>query len=114
MVEDLSKNPNYKYCNYCKLYKKGDEFYDYRWEYKVPCITCQRKMATDRDKRLKEAGFSPSVRNPGTYLNQETKDEVFELMKAMGWIYNDNGVFSKEGIKDKYKNWSNLKPYKRK
>ena len=113
MVEDLSKNPAYKFCSYCDTYKLHKEFYNYRIDYKVPCIICQRKMATARDNKIKESGFSPSTRKPNTYLNQQTKDDVFEIMNAMGWIYNDNGIFSKEGIKDKNNNWSYLKRYKR-
>ena len=112
-VEDLSLNPNYKYCSYCNFYKLLDEFYSYRIAYKVPCITCQRRMTTARDNKIKESGFSPSSRKPGHYLNQQIKDDVFEIMFAMGWIYNDNGVFSKEGIKDKNNVWSKIKHKKK-
>jgi hypothetical protein len=117
---DYSNDPNYKLCRTCNEYKLIEtEYYMHNIKSKnvyMDCRTCH--LEKDRQRRLelvKETGGSlRHYEEPDRYYDEYQKEATFEIMYALGWTYNDNGVWSKEGIKDKENNWFGLKKPKRK
>lgn len=79
------------------------------------CKTCHNKNAKQKQDeahkiKMRENGGSERVKTkPNEYMDVYQKAQTFWLMELIGWKYNDNGVWSKEGIKDKDKNWVNVK-----
>lgn len=107
-------NTDYKLCKGCNEYKdKVSGFYYIKQTgyYHQLCKVCHNnksKEATRRyyeEKRKNNGGSETISPKPNTYRDEYQKEQTFWIMELMGWTYNDNGVWSKEGIKDKDKNW---------
>jgi hypothetical protein len=118
--EYYNNKPEYKKCNKCNTWKNLDEgFYKKRsTDYVLynSCKDCHNKCNRDKTLvRLKEKGGSERVPpKPNTYADPYQKEFVFDFMKVMGWSFNtENGVWYKEGIKDKDNNWVNVIPTER-
>jgi hypothetical protein len=100
-------NPNYKKCNTCGVNKVLEQYYfhckakDQRFG---RCIECQRKKDREQSKLKKEeqGGSLLVLMKPNTYVDEYQKENTFQLMKSIGWSFNEeNGVWWKEGIKSK-------------
>ena len=107
---------NQRRCKVCKEIKDMTEYYERRFQ----CITCVRKYEnTSRRKRdeqhkMENGGSERVPQKPGVYADKYQKKQVSEFLIALGWKLNTNGVWSKEGFKDKNKVWSKpIKKYKR-
>ncbi|CAB5214078.1 hypothetical protein UFOVP185_10 [uncultured Caudovirales phage] len=110
-VIDYSTNPDYKFCKGCEIYKPRDEFYQQQLKFNSRCRACEAMYQSKIRAERKLLGYDVDTKKPNSYLNEEQRNDVFMVMEAIGWTYNDNGVWSKEGIKDKDKVWTNV--YKR-
>ena len=110
---DYSTNPNYKKCSVCKEYKHLDDYYFHQKEKGIKfadCVDCHReKDKRERDEYLKNNGGSDRVhRLPNQYQDEYQKEQVFEVMIALGYNFNEeHGVWLKDGVKS----LRNDKPY---
>jgi hypothetical protein len=81
------------------------------------CITCVReyenktRRTKDEERMINNGGSERVKQKPGDYTDQYQEGQTTEFLTLLGWVLNDNGVWSKEGFKDKNKNW--LKPIKK-
>ena len=111
---DIHKdNPDYRKCKMCEQYKPVSEFYQNKQNgyYHARCKVCHNQYTCKRQheyyqKRYETCGGSEKVLpKPNAYMDKYQEEQTHWVMKLMGWTYNDNGVWSKEGIKDKDNNW---------
>jgi hypothetical protein len=107
----------FKECIDCKLILPLTDYYK-NSKSNIPFRRCKKCQSLVNKKGLKEAielkrvecGGSERVpTKPNTYTDEYQKAQTFWIMELMGWTYNDNGVWSKDGIKDKDKFWVNVK-----
>jgi hypothetical protein len=115
---DLFKgNPLYKFCKNCDQYKLLTDYYvnknikGYATWCKVCHNTHTRQKQTEyyQNKYKNNGGSERVLAKPNNYTDEYQKEQTFCIMEIMGWNYNENGVWSKEGIKDKDNNWTNVK-----
>jgi hypothetical protein len=102
----------YKECDTCKITKTKIDFYhSQRGKAFKNCKECHVKHYKEKivDKQKNNGGSERIINKPDTYVDRYQKEQTFWLMELLGWTYNDNGVWSKEGIKDKDKVWTNIK-----
>ena len=111
-VEDLTPQIEYKKCNKCKQLLPVSEYYAaragrYAGKPTARCKVChnENKKKEYRQKVEDNGGGLVVPMYPNTYGDEHQRVNTFLLMEAMGWVFNDNGVWSKEGIKDKDKVW---------
>ena len=85
------------------------------------CISCVReKEATYRRKeslqyKIENGGSERVPQKPGVYADIYQQKQVTEFLTELGWKLNTNGVWSKEGFKNKDKVWEKpIKKYKHK
>lgn len=110
-------NPLFKFCKNCNQYKLLTEYYVNKKinGYATWCKVCHnahqyKKQREYYDNKFKNNGGSERIlATPGKYVDEYQKEQAFWVMELMGWKHNENGVWSKEGIKDKDKNWPNVK-----
>jgi hypothetical protein len=112
----IDYSSNYKKCNTCHEVKPVEQFYfqsrksGQRFN---RCAECEiEKDRLYREKERKEQGGAIRVYSkPNTYNDEYQKDATFKIMKAYGWIFNENnGIWWKPGIKDENGIFFNLKP----
>ena len=103
----------YKECLKCKELKPVTEYYSARAGRYAGTPTSRCKIChNEKNKRLYKEKIEDNggglvvPRYPNTYGDELQKQNTFQIMEAMGWIFNDNGVWSKEGIKNKDKKWA--------
>lgn len=98
----------YKQCNDCKEVKPIDEFYNSAYKNPIrKCKTCYKKYHRNKIIQSMEnkGGADNYKSNPNEYTSEIQKEQTFMVMELCGWTYNDNGVWSKPGIKTKDKIW---------
>lgn len=102
-----------KICGKCFEEKLVDEFYfnitrNCLTSYCKPCI---KLIKTEKDKKIQlEEGFKRIRQQPNTYNDENERKLTFELLNALGWIFNEeNGIWYKPGIKNPDGTW-NFKP----
>lgn len=117
---DLFKdNPDYKFCKTCNTYKlRLTEFYTWGKE-KRPQTLCkechnfksrQRTREYFENKRINNGGSERIKNRPNQYTDEYQKEQTFWIMNLMGWTFDEEtGVWWKEGIKDKFKEWDKIK-----
>ena len=103
-------------CKDCGEVKNITDYYVNRFQ----CISCVReKEATYRrkeslERRINNGGSERVPQTPGVYADIYQEKQVKEFLTAIGWKLNPNGVWSKEGFKNKNKKWEKpIKKYKR-
>jgi hypothetical protein len=115
---DLFKgNPLYKFCKNCNQYKLLTDYYVNKGinGYATWCKVChnshtrQKQTEYYQNKYKNNGGSERVLSKPNNYTDEYQKEQTFWVMELMGWTYNENGVFSKDGIKDKDNNWMNVK-----
>jgi hypothetical protein len=101
-----------KQCAKCKEILPLSEYYAaragrYAGKPTARCKVChnENKKKEYRQKVEDNGGGLVVPMYPNTYSDKHQRVNTFLLMEAMGWVFNDNGVWSKEGIKDKDKVW---------
>lgn len=103
---------NTKQCATCMEYKTFDNFYLSHAGNPVkmckPCYVQYHRNKVEH-KYKENGGKDQYYMECDRYTTQEQKDQVFMVMEALGWTYTD-GVWWKEGIKDKNKVWTNITP----
>ena len=110
-------NPLYKFCKNCNQYKLLTDYYVNKGinGYATWCKVChnthtrQKQIEFYQNKYKNNGGSERVLAKPNNYTDEYQKEQTFWVMQVMGWTYNENGVFSKEGIKDKDNNWMNVK-----
>ena len=115
--DPFKDNPLYKFCKNCNQYKLLTDYYVNKSikGYATWCKICHnaqqhKKQREYYDNKFKNNGGSECILStPGKYKDIYQKEQLFWVLELIGWTHNENGVWSKEGIKDKDKNWYNLK-----
>lgn len=111
----VENNPDYRKCNKCGVYKlKLEGFYKAGVVWFKTCKECEleKDRAERMERYLDNGGSGRFYTKPNEYIDDYQKENVFMLMKAMGWTFNeDTKVWSKPGIKDKNNKWNILKPF---
>ena len=105
-----------KKCLMCNEFKPLSEFYQNKQSgyYHTRCKFCHNQYTCKRQheyyqKKYETCGGSEKVMvKPNTYMDRYQEEQTHWVMKVMGWTFNDNGVWSKEGIKDKDGNWDKI------
>ena len=105
-----------KKCLLCKENKPFTEFYQNKNNgyYHARCKKCHleysnKKLHEYYQKKYETCGGSEKVMtHPNTYMDKYQEAQTHWVLEVMGWKFNDNGVWSKEGIKDKDKNWDKI------
>jgi hypothetical protein len=104
-------NPNYRKCKKCGEWNTADKYMTKSLKHKYAnCPTCRLILTRLENVKIMEQSFGGAAikTKPNEYYNDIQKNAVFNIMKAFNWTYNENGVWSKEGIKDKDNNWCKL------
>jgi hypothetical protein len=109
-------NPDYRKCSMCMEHKPSTDFYkNYRTGYyHTRCKKCHNEYTGIRQKEYYEekyknnGGSERIIPKPNQYTDVYQKEQTHWLMNLLGWTYNDNGVWSKEGIKNKDKEWDKI------
>jgi hypothetical protein len=112
IIEPVVLNP--KVCLTCNETKNGmTDYYPRRNK----CITCVReyelrtRTEINTKHKMDNGGSTRVPQKPGVYSDIYQEGQVSEFLTLLGWILNDNGVWSKEGFKTKDKVWE--KPIKK-
>ena len=115
---DLFKgNPLYKFCKNCNQYKLLTEYYVNKGinGYATWCKVChnthtrQKQIEFYQNKYKNNGGSERVLAKGNSYTDEFQRKQTFWVMELMGWTFNENGIWSKEGIKDKDNNWMNVK-----
>jgi hypothetical protein len=95
-------------CTNCKKVKDiKTEFYVKRHQ----CISCVReyeltiRRKKDEQYKMENGGSERVPQKPNNYADEYQKGQVTEFLTLLGWKFNSNGVWSKEGFKTKDKVW---------
>jgi hypothetical protein len=115
-TDPFNDNPLYKFCKNCNQYKLLTDYYVNKSinGYATWCKVChnghtrKKQLEYYQNKYENNGGSERILSKPGTYVDKYQKEQLFWVMELMGWKHNDNGVFSKDGIKDKDNNWTNV------
>lgn len=119
LTDVFKDNPDYRKCTICHQYlEKETHFYRNKQTgyYHSMCKIChnrRHKEATQQyfAEKKKNSGGSEKVSNrPNTYQDIYQKEQTFWLMNLLGWTFDEEtGVWWKDGIKDRLKQWDKLK-----
>ena len=98
-------NPNNKQCTICNEWKNKDEYYQHKSKkhfiYKH-CKECQLKREQiKRETHLENTGGNQRIKvKPNDYMDKYQKEQTFAVMKAFGWIFNEEtGKWHKPGVR---------------
>jgi uncharacterized protein (DUF433 family) len=95
---------NHKQCSTCMEYKHITDFYLSHAKNPVKtCKSCYKKYHRDKvDEKISMNGGSSSYyAEPNKYFDEEQKKNVFMVMEALGWIFDEpTGIWNKPGIKE--------------
>ena len=106
-----------KFCTTCKKDIPLTGYYDnYIEPASRPCISCVRKYHEQKkyEKIMSEGGSERVCQQPNTYTDEFQKAQTFLVLERLGYVFNeDTGIWSKEGVKDKFGTWLNIIPQPR-
>ena len=95
---------DWKQCSDCKEYKPLDKFYlNANGNHIKRCKVCHGVLykGWKHDKLTMNGGSSSYYQEPNRYYDNEQKEQVFSVMKAFGWIYDEGtGIWNKPGVKE--------------
>ena len=108
IVEDFSKNPDYKKCTMCAKYKLLSEYYQNKQSgyYHTRCKVCHNEYTNKRQheyyqKKYETCGGSEIVLNKcGDFTDKYQEAQTVWLLETIGWNRNEDGIFTKKGIKE--------------
>lgn len=117
--EEFKDNPDYKFCKGCNTYLLIEGNF-YTWgklnRPQTLCKLCHNKKSRQRtreyfeNKRINNGGSERIKNRPNTYQDIYQKEQTFWIMNLLGWTFDEElGVWWKEGIKDKFKQWDKIK-----
>jgi hypothetical protein len=71
------------------------------------CKKCNLALSAAKVKQnKKENGGSERVPNKvGVFSDETQMSQTHQFLKLLGWTHNDNGIWSKENVKDKNGKW---------
>jgi hypothetical protein len=103
-----------QYCPCCKKDIPLTGYYDSGKNVKGRyCSSCIRKNQNDKNykKIMSEGGSERIPVKPNKYVDEYQKAQTFLVLERLGYTFNeDTGIWSKEGVKDKFGNWLNIIP----
>lgn len=118
-IDLFKNNPLYKFCKGCNTYKLIEtEYYLYgpNRRPQTVCKICHNAYSKQRSneyhqERYKNNGGSLEIiPKPNCYKDIYQKEQTFWLMNLLGWTFDEElGIWWKDGIKDKFNNWVNVK-----
>ena len=95
---------NHKQCSSCMEYKHLIDFYLSHTKNPVKvCKICHKKYYRKKvdEKISMNGGSSRYYDEPNRYFDDEQKKQVFSVMKALGWIFDEpTGIWNKPGVKE--------------
>jgi hypothetical protein len=95
---------NHKQCSDCMEYQPLDNYYLNRYGNHIKrCKSCHVKLNREkvRDKIEMNGGADSYYKEPNRYWDEEQKKNVFMVMEALGWIFDEpTGIWNKFGIKE--------------
>jgi hypothetical protein len=101
---EYSTNPEYKQCSDCMEYQPLDNYYLNKNGHHIKrCKECHGKMYKEyKNQKLIDTGGADSYyKEPNRYWDEEQKKNVFMVMEALGWIFDEpTGIWNKPGIKE--------------
>jgi transposase len=104
LLIDIQNNPDYKQCCNCMEYKLLPEFYISATKKAVKmCKPCYVKHYKEKAQQKMEenGGRDNYYKEPNRYTSTEQKKQVFLVMEALGWIFDEStGIWNKLGIKE--------------
>lgn len=94
-----------KRCPQCKKMKTTEDFYQWNKEfgirYSTYCIDCMRFNAHLVHLRRMEEKEEKVPQQPNVYMSEEQRNNTFQIMKALGYSYNEsNGIWYKLPVKN--------------
>jgi hypothetical protein len=101
---EVLDDDEYKECSDCNEFKSLNNFYLNRYGNHIKrCKECHmllnRKKAIE--KRDMNGGVDLYYKEPNRYIDEQQRSQVFILMKAFGWIFDEStGVWNKAGLKE--------------
>lgn len=107
-IVDYTGNKDYRLCPDCKEWKYRDQYYVNRHNKKGEeriwgrCKPCQKIYDKNKahQEMLEKGGPERIYQTPNKYSNDYQRDRTFEIMKAIGWNFNEEkGIWWKDGIK---------------
>jgi hypothetical protein len=119
-IIDYTGNKEYKLCPDCKEWKYKDQYYTNRFNVRKEeriwgrCKPCQKIYDKNKSHQemLDNDGPQRVLVNPNSYQNDYQRDRTFEIMKAIGWKFNEEkGIWWKEGIKTEDGVFNNIREY---
>jgi hypothetical protein len=108
IVEDFSNNPNYRKCTICEKYLTLSTFYFNKKTgyYHSRCKPCLIKYTNGKqveyyEEKYKTRGGSEFVMNKaGNFTDKFQEAQTVWLLETIGWTRNEDGIFTKQGIKE--------------
>ena len=60
---------------------------------------------------MSNGGCERVALKPNVFFDEFSKAQTFLVLETLGWVFNeDTGIWSKDGVKDKFGNWLNIIP----
>jgi hypothetical protein len=95
---------DWKQCCDCMVYQPLDNYYLNKNKNHIKrCKECHGKMYREyKNQKLIDTGGADSYyKEPNKYWDEEQKKNVFMVMEALGWIFDEpTGIWNKPGIKE--------------
>jgi hypothetical protein len=95
---------DWKQCSDCKEYQPLDKFYLNKYGNHIKrCKECHVILYKKKkqEKKTLDGGSSSYYQEPNKYWDDEQKEQVFSLMKVLGWIFDSStGIWNKPKIKE--------------
>jgi hypothetical protein len=95
---------DWKQCCDCMVYQPLDNYYLNKNKNHIKrCKECHGKMYREyKNQKLIDTGGADSYyKEPNRYWDEEQKKNVFMVMEAFGWIFDEpTGIWNKPGIKE--------------
>jgi len=95
---------DWKQCCDCMVYQPLENYYLNKNKNHIKrCKECHGKMYREyKNQKLIDTGGADSYyKEPNKYWDEEQKKNVFMVMEALGWIFDEpTGIWNKPGIKE--------------
>jgi hypothetical protein len=102
--QKIKTDPNIKQCTDCKEYKNLEGFYlNTNGNHIKRCKACHGLLykGWKEEKLANNGGSNSYYQQPNRYWDKEQKDQVFMVMNALGWIYDQpTGIWNKPNVKE--------------
>jgi hypothetical protein len=103
---DYSNDRNYHQCNECNEWLQLQRFYCKNGKpYSNTCKLCQKEIERQKamEFKMENCGGGKVPTRPNKYVNNIQKECTFDLMRALGYLYDiPTGIWYKPGVKEIY------------